>query len=271
MGQTASRIYTIKNLGSAVLNLTGTPVVSISPAGQFSVVSQPPATVGQLSSVTFTVQFDPSSIGTHTATVSIANNDADENPYTFAISGVGANIGAPVTTSYTGPAVAIPDGNAVGVAIPFTVSGITGNIADVNLRFDGISCSASAGDPNVGLDHTWIGDLEIRLTSPANTTVKLVDRPGANPLAMNGRNFCNTVFDDQGGGGSIEAITPAGQPYTGTYTPAEALSAFNGQAPNGTWTLRALDWATPDTGNVRRFSLVITPETSSSVPDWSLY
>jgi hypothetical protein len=38
---------------------------------------------------TFTVRFDPSATGTRSATLSIANNDADENPYDFAIQGAG--------------------------------------------------------------------------------------------------------------------------------------------------------------------------------------
>ena len=32
---------------------------------------------------TFTITFTPASIGAKTATVTIANDDADENPYTF--------------------------------------------------------------------------------------------------------------------------------------------------------------------------------------------
>ena len=52
-----------------------------------------PATVAGLGSTTFTVTFNPSALGLRSATVSIANNDADENPYDFAIQGTGT--GAP--------------------------------------------------------------------------------------------------------------------------------------------------------------------------------
>jgi len=38
---------------------------------------------------TFQITFDPATIGPHTATVSISSNDADENPFTFALSGQG--------------------------------------------------------------------------------------------------------------------------------------------------------------------------------------
>ena len=38
---------------------------------------------------TFTVHFDPSATGLRSATISIDNDDADENPYDFAIQGTG--------------------------------------------------------------------------------------------------------------------------------------------------------------------------------------
>ena len=44
-------------------------------------------TIPAYGSTTFTVTFDPSTEGTKTATISIASNDADENPYLFTISG----------------------------------------------------------------------------------------------------------------------------------------------------------------------------------------
>ena len=40
-------------------------------------------------SVTFTVRFDPSAPGLRTATVSIVNNDANENLYDFTVQGIG--------------------------------------------------------------------------------------------------------------------------------------------------------------------------------------
>ena len=89
---TISRTFTIQNSGPAVLNLTGTPRVQVSGtnAADFTVTSQPTATVAASGgSTTFTVQFDPSGTGTRSAVLSIDNNDSDENPYDFAINGVG--------------------------------------------------------------------------------------------------------------------------------------------------------------------------------------
>ena len=92
-GSSVSRTYTIYNTGDADLNLTGSPIVSISGtnAADFTISSQPVSPVSGGSSTTFTVTFDPSDYGVRIATISIDNNDADENPYTFDIQGTGAD------------------------------------------------------------------------------------------------------------------------------------------------------------------------------------
>jgi hypothetical protein len=170
-----------------------------------------------------------------------------------------ASSGAPVTTSYTGPAVAIPDNSATGVDVSLAVTGVIGSIGNVAFSFDrdpaGV-CSAGIGDPSVGLDHTWVGDLIVKLTSPAGTTVTLMSRPGG--TGNSGNNFCDTVLDDAGLT-SIQAIVPGGAPFTGTFAPNSPLSAFDGEDPNGTWVLNVSDNQGVDTGSVRRFSLAITP------------
>lgn len=88
---TIERTYTIQNTGTGVLDLTGMPIVSVggADASDFTVTAQPSASVAAAGSTTFTVRFDPSVGGTRNATISIANNDSDENPYNFSISGEG--------------------------------------------------------------------------------------------------------------------------------------------------------------------------------------
>jgi hypothetical protein len=87
-----SRTFTIHNTGNANLALTGgMPLVVIGGAhpGDFTIKSGPNILIGPKSNTSFTIEFDPSEKGDRTATVSIANDDADENPYTFAIAGTG--------------------------------------------------------------------------------------------------------------------------------------------------------------------------------------
>ncbi len=83
--------FTIENSGDGDLYLTGTPKVSISGtnASDFSVTTQPSSPVLSNGGTTFVVTFTPSAVGTRTATISIDNNDADENPYNFSVQGTG--------------------------------------------------------------------------------------------------------------------------------------------------------------------------------------
>jgi subtilisin-like proprotein convertase family protein len=167
-------------------------------------------------------------------------------------------VGTAVTKAYAGAARAIPDNNTTGVNISLVVSGITGSINDLNFKLGGTACTTATGATTVGLDHTWVGDLRITLKSPQGTIVTLIDQAGG--VNNSGQNFCNTVLDDEAAGASsIQDITPAGAPYTGSFTPTSALSAFDGQNPNGTWILNVSDRGPADIGSVRAFSLIITP------------
>jgi len=91
VGQNEPVTFTIENLGSGNLDLTGSPKVEVSgpQAGDFVVTQQPSTPVGPSSSTAFEITFSPSSGGLRTATVYIANNDTDENPYNFAVTGTG--------------------------------------------------------------------------------------------------------------------------------------------------------------------------------------
>ncbi len=83
-----TNIFTIENLGSSLLNLTGTPIISVSGNAAFTVSMQPSgATIASCSSRTFSVKFNPTVSGVQSAIISIANNDANENPYTFTVQG----------------------------------------------------------------------------------------------------------------------------------------------------------------------------------------
>ncbi|MEI6684067.1 MAG: choice-of-anchor D domain-containing protein, partial [Bacteroidota bacterium] len=86
-GNSSSPItFTIENLGSAVLNLTGTPIIAISGtnASEFTIdQTATTSTVAAGGTTTFIITCSPVSAGGKTAQVSIANNDATPgaNPY----------------------------------------------------------------------------------------------------------------------------------------------------------------------------------------------
>lgn len=167
--------------------------------------------------------------------------------------------GTPVTYSYTGAVVPIPDGvdltgSAPGAAADaaLAVAG-SGNVYDINLSIDGAACSATAGSTTVGIDHSFVNDLEISLVSAAGTVVKVIEQTDGG-----GNNFCQTVLDDESAGPSIQSVTSSAAPFTGSFTPNVPL-VFYGEDANGTWLLRAQDFFSQDTGNIRAWSLSITP------------
>lgn len=110
-GETISRTFYVANTGDGVLNLTGATRVKISgaAAADFSVTTLPSATVAAKTGTSkFVLKFDPSASGARNATVTIYNDDDDENPYTFSISGTGT---VSPKVSVTGNSVAITPGS----------------------------------------------------------------------------------------------------------------------------------------------------------------
>ena len=91
---TVSRTFTIANNGLSPLILNGGPMVEVSGAhaGDFSVTTVPASPVVSGGNTTFVIDFTPAAAGLRQASVSIANNDSDENPYTFSIQGTGRPI-----------------------------------------------------------------------------------------------------------------------------------------------------------------------------------
>jgi len=81
-------VFTIENNGAATSSL-GSFSITGTNADQFSLQGTNPTTVSNAGTTTFTVRFSPTSAGSKTATVSFANQDANENPYNFTITGTG--------------------------------------------------------------------------------------------------------------------------------------------------------------------------------------
>lgn len=92
-GGLETRIFRITNGGTTPLKLTQSSpdYVTLSGSSAFNVTVQPAAgTIPAAGSTqTFAVTFEPATLGQHTATVSIASSDEDENPFTFTLSGQG--------------------------------------------------------------------------------------------------------------------------------------------------------------------------------------
>lgn len=199
----------------------------------------------------------------------VASDTPIPNKYLPTGGGGGPGPGGEVTVSYTGPAVAITDNAPAGVSVNLVVGGV-GTVSDLNFRVDTVGmgvCDGTAGDTDCGINHTWVGDLIIKITPPdGSPTVSIFDRPGVptvSTVGCNNNNLNLTLNSD----GALPLVENQGNPSsaacntaflfpTGSFTPNNPLDAFDGENANGTWVINISDNAGADTGSVRAFSLI---------------
>ena len=85
---TITKTYTIQNTGNILLTIGAITISGVN-ASDFTLATSPSASIVAGGSTTFSVRFDPNSLGLKTAAISIVNDDANENPYNFSIQGTG--------------------------------------------------------------------------------------------------------------------------------------------------------------------------------------
>ena len=174
-----------------------------------------------------------------------------------------------------------------------TASGLNASISDdayngtqASMTCVNITVTASGDNvvdyvcPTVGMTHTWIGDLTIKLVSPANTVITLMSMPGVIEAADNGASVTGDSSNLQigfpitwkdGGPKSAElmgnTIANAGvvckddlacvyDPNNGAAA-AGKLSAFIGQGGPGTWKLCVGDSGVGDIGFIDQVKLLV--------------
>lgn len=133
------------------------------------------------------------------------------------------------------PFANIPDGvgpNQAGTPLVSTINVPNNfNINDVKVSVD--------------INHTWNGDLVIRLEHPNGTQVTLWNRT-CNAPSTSG---INVTF--QNGAPAIVCASPT----SGTYSPVGDLSVLNGLSGQGTWKLIITDNYNSDTGSLVAWAL----------------
>lgn len=157
-----------------------------------------------------------------------------------------------ITIMSTDVPKAIPDNGQVTSQLTNNTANLNATDTEQTLGLDAIVAGTITDLDLVGLNvtHTYIGDLEIRLTSPAGTSVLLVNR-----ACDSSDNFSNITLDDS----AINRIGISCPPASGgTYRPSNPLFAFNGQNAGGTWTLTVRDTAAQDTGTLTAWGLRFT-------------
>ncbi|MCI0536805.1 MAG: choice-of-anchor D domain-containing protein, partial [Verrucomicrobiales bacterium] len=186
MSGSVDRVFTIANTGIDPLNLTGSPLVQITGANaaDFSVTVQPASPVAASGNTTFTVHFDPSAVGLRSATISIANDDVDENPYDFAVQGTGT---------------AAPEMNVLGNSVSIADGDLTPSSAD---HTDFGSADISSGSVDRGFTIANLGSADLNLTgspkvqiSGPNAADFSVTVQPSSPIAPNGNTTFTVHFD----------------------------------------------------------------------------
>ncbi|MEP0547962.1 MAG: proprotein convertase P-domain-containing protein [Rhodothermales bacterium] len=174
------------------------------------------------------------------------------------------SLNLPLQPSVTIDVFVAPDffySNETGVPIPdnqcpsFSTSEI-----EVTDTFEPINMEVG-----VNMQHTWRGDLIIELTSPAGTTVRLLERVGGSADNL------DALFSDSGpsnafGSGNHDPAAPfydvEGQTQGANVGP---LALFLGEDPQGTWTLGVCDGAGQDVGSVGQWALLFYTENQPPV------
>lgn len=158
--------------------------------------------------------------------------------------GVFSEVRTFTTTSQicSSPALAIPDGQALGIDSPIMVpSG--GQISDMDVAID--------------VSHSFVGDLSISLThTQSDTTIRLIDRPGV-PASQQGcaGNDIEATMDDSGLAAIDSACSTTGKAIRGRFRPEQPLAAFNGAQLAGLWVLNVSDTVPQDFGVLNTWCL----------------
>ena len=132
-----------------------------------------------------------------------------------------------------------------------------------------IENAPSVKDVNVGLSlqHSYVGDLQLRLTHlESGKSALLLDRPGV-PQSSFGCKYDDAVaiFSDEASRNTEDRCDPLTPTLNGSYLPQTPLSVFDGISGNGTWQLSIEDFDPEvDEGVVSEWSVQICKDTTAT-------
>jgi len=133
--------------------------------------------------------------------------------------------------------VAIPDGSLTYTTRTINVPSTSSTIVDVNVA--------------IGVEHTFMSDIQIEIVSPQATTVILQKNSCGTNLNLN--------YDDLGS--AINCTSTSFQ----NIIPFQPLSVFNGQDPANTWTLKFRDISDGGAGTLNSASITICTKTYTAL------
>ncbi len=227
--------FTIENTGSADLNLSGTPKIEISgtDAAYFSIdqssVTSPVLAAG---STSFTITFNPTAVVTYSAQISIANDDTDENPYVFTITGTGTKIPQTISGFASIPAKTYGEGT-------FLVSATASSGLDVVFTSSDPSVATCTGTNGTTVTILKAGVCDIRANQPGNALYDAAPQ-AVQALTVNAKSI--TVNVDA----KSKIYGDADPAFTYTYTPSlvsgdsftGSLTRIAGEAANSVYQIQ---------------------------------
>ena len=176
VGTNIQNSFYVRNTGTGLLVLTGTPRVTISGPGaaHFTVTSQPVASLSPNGSSLLRIRFAPLSAGYHEATVHILSNDPNVPEHNFTIAGTGI-----------GSAMVASGGNPADLTISEDGTNLSGS---TEIRAAATETLDVMVFPNPTIDR-----LTIKM-SGSNTS--LTGQHSVNILTMDGKVVMTRTFDD---------------------------------------------------------------------------
>jgi hypothetical protein len=237
-GVNVDHTFKIQNTGTADLTLDGTPpdyvVIGGTNPADFTVTLQPTTPVAQSGETTFTIRFNTSTEGLRQATVTIPNNDNNEDPYTFTIQGTGV--------------AGAPEINVTGNGQTILSGDINPELADGTLFLD--TGVGSTRDQDFVIQNTGDADLdltgaplvEITGINPGDFTVTL--QPST-PVGAGLSETFTVQFNPQAGGLRTATVNIANNDTTG----GESVYTFDIEG-TGTVAAPTVTIGTPSVANV---------------------
>ena len=212
VSSTTTHTFSIDNTGNPATTLTisdsGSGITISGGSGYFSINTEPAqnSTINGGNSLSFSIDYNPLVAGTHTATVSIDNDDSDENPYTFTITG---NSIVPVPEiNITGNGTAITDGDLTPSITDHTDFGNVNEAGGTTIRTFTIEntgtkiLNLTGSSPFITIGGTHAADFSVTaipsssIATSASTTFNITFDPSAMGLRSANISIANDDSDE---------------------------------------------------------------------------
>lgn len=176
----SSQTITVRNSGNAALSGIAASIVGAA-AADFTLSNLSSSSLSTGGSLSMTITFRPTAVGTRAAVLRIASNDADENPFDISLGGSG---------------VAVPEINVV------TAEGNTLTDAVSSLDFGSANLSTTSAPRTLQIQSTGsaaLGGIALSITGPGAADFVLSGTPGTSIAAGSSASF-NLTFQPKSTG-----------------------------------------------------------------------